>query len=358
MHHGKFGMNKQFWKDKKVFITGHTGFKGSWLSIWLTELGANVTGYSLPPGTEPSMFKSLMLEEKVNTIFGDIRDYDNLKQQIILSKPDIVIHMAAQSLVLESYENPMETYQINLMGTVNILNAIRNISSIKAFINVTSDKCYENKEAITAFKEEDRVGGFDPYSSSKACSELITAAYRSSFLSESISVATVRAGNVIGGGDWAKNRIIPDFIKRINQNQKLFIRNPQAVRPWQLVLEPLNGYLMLAEKLFLEGLDYSESWNFGSDNQAEKSVEWLISRFDKEYGDGNNFEIRVIESSLHEAKNLKLDCSKSMQRLNWSPKLNIEKSISMTCAWYKNFYKDNQDMYAFSVEQIKQYELI
>ncbi len=358
MHHGKFGMNKEFWKDKKVFITGHTGFKGSWLSIWLTESGANVTGYSLPPSTTPSMFKSLMLEEKVNTIFGDIRDYENLKQQIILSEPDIVIHMAAQALVLESYENPMETYQINLMGTVNILNAIRNISSIKAFINVTSDKCYENKEAITNFKEEDRMGGFDPYSSSKACSELITAAYRSSFLSESVSVASVRAGNVIGGGDWAKNRIIPDFIKRIDKNKKLSIRNPKAVRPWQLVLEPLNGYLMLAEKLFLEGIDYAESWNFGPDNQAEKSVEWLISRFDKEYGGGNNFEISAAESSPHEAQNLRLDCSKSMQRLNWSPKLNIEKSISMTCAWYKNFYKDNQDMYSFSVEQIKQYELI
>jgi len=350
-------MDKQFWKDKKVFITGHTGFKGSWLSIWLTELGANVTGYSLPPGTDPSMFKSLSLEKKVNTVFGDIRNYDDLKAQIILAKPDIVIHMAAQALVLESYKNPLETYQTNLMGTVNILNSIRDLSSIKVFINVTSDKCYENKESLKSFKENDPMGGFDPYSSSKACSELITAAYRSSFFNNTVYIATARAGNIIGGGDWALNRIIPDFIKRINQNQKLSIRNPQAVRPWQFVLEPLNGYLVLAEKLFLEGVGYAESWNFGPDSQDNKSVEWLISKFDKEYGDGNNFEIKSTENSLHEAKNLTLDCSKSMKRLNWSPKLNIEKSISMTCAWYKNFYKGDQDMYSFSVEQIKQYEL-
>lgn len=351
-------MDKKFWKDKKVFITGHTGFKGSWLSIWLNELGANVTGYSLPPETNPNMFTSTMLESKINNIYGDVRDYDNLKRQIILSKPDIVIHMAAQALVLEAYDNPMETYQINLIGTVNILNVIREMSSIKVFINVTSDKCYENNEAIKSFKEEDPMGGVDPYSSSKACSELITAAYRSSFLSESVSVATVRAGNVIGGGDWAKNRIVPDFIKKIHKNQKISIRNPKAIRPWQFILEPISGYLILAEKLFLEGVSYSEAWNFGPDTKDDKSVEWLISNFDKEYGGKDNFEIKSNDSSSHEAKYLSLDCTKAKKRLNWSPKLDIEKSISMTCSWYKNFYKDNQDMYSFTVEQIKQYELI
>ena len=351
-------MDRNFWKGKKVFITGHTGFKGGWLSIWLAESGAKITGYSLKPETNPSLFKSCSIEKKINSIIGDVRDEKKLKKTILEAEPDIVFHLASQSLVLKSYENPVETYEINLMGTVNILNAMRDISSVKAFINVTSDKCYANDENLKAFKENDSMGGYDPYSSSKACSELITAAYRSSFFNDTVSIATARAGNIIGGGDWALNRIIPDFIKKINQNQKLSIRNPRAVRPWQFVLEPLNGHLILAEKLFLDGQHYSESWNFGPDNQDDKSVEWLISKFDKEYGEGSNFEIESTENSLHEAKNLKLDCSKSMKRLNWSPKLNIEKSISMTCAWYKNFYKGDQDMYSFSAEQIKQYESI
>ena len=351
-------MDRNFWKGKKVFITGHTGFKGGWLSIWLAESGAKVTGYSLKPETNPSLFKSCSIEKKINSIIGDVRDEKKLKKTILEAEPDIVFHLASQSLVLKSYENPVETYEINLMGTVNILNAMRDISSVKAFINVTSDKCYANDENLKAFKENDSMGGYDPYSSSKACSELITAAYRSSFFKNIVAIATARAGNVIGGGDWAENRIIPDFIKKIQQKQKLVIRNPESIRPWQFVLEPLNGYLRLAEKLFQNSLDYAESWNFGPDNQDDKSVEWLISKFDKEYGEGSNFEIESTENSLHEAKNLKLDCSKSMKRLNWSPKLNIEKSISMTCAWYKNFYKGDQDMYSFSAEQIKQYESI
>ncbi len=352
---GKSGMNKDFWSKKNVFITGHTGFKGSWLSIWLDEVGANVTGYSLPPATNPSMFKSLGLEKKINTVFGDVRDYDELKSQIDLAKPEIIIHMAAQALVLDSYENPCETFQTNLMGTVNILDIIRDTSSVKVFINVTSDKCYENKEKLKAFKEDDAMGGSDPYSASKACSELITTSYRSSFFNGSVAIATVRAGNVIGGGDWASNRIIPDFVKKINQDQKISIRNPTAIRPWQFVLEPLNGYLILAEKLFLNNTDYSEAWNFGPDSQDDKNVEWLISGFDKEYTGGGNVEIGENSDLPQEANYLKLDCSKSRQRLNWAPKLDIEKTILMTSAWYKNFYKKNQDMYSFTVEQIKQF---
>jgi len=351
-------MDRNFWKGKKVFITGHTGFKGGWLSIWLAGSGAKVTGYSLKPETNPSLFKSCSIEKKINSIIGDVRDEKKLKKTILEAEPDIVFHLASQSLVLKSYENPVETYEINLMGTVNILNAMRDISSVKAFINVTSDKCYANDENLKAFKENDSMGGYDPYSSSKACSELITAAYRSSFFKNIVAIATARAGNVIGGGDWAENRIIPDFIKKIQQKQKLVIRNSESIRPWQFVLEPLNGYLILAEKLFLDGQHYSESWNFGPNKKDDKTVEWLISKFDKEYGEGSNFEIESTENSLHEAKNLRLDCSKSMKRLNWSPKLNIEKSISMTCAWYKNFYKGDQDMYSFSAEQIKQYESI
>ena len=351
-------MDRNFWKGKKVFITGHTGFKGGWLSIWLAGSGAKVTGYSLKPETNPSLFKSCSIEKKINSIIGDVRDEKKLKKTILEAEPDIVFHLASQPLVLKSYENPVETYEINLMGTVNILNAMRDISSVKAFINVTSDKCYANDENLKAFKENDSMGGYDPYSSSKACSELITAAYRSSFFKNIVAIATARAGNVIGGGDWAENRIIPDFIKKIQQKQKLVIRNSESIRPWQFVLEPLNGYLILAEKLFLDGQHYSESWNFGPNKKDDKTVEWLISKFDKEYGEGSNFEIESTENSLHEAKNLRLDCSKSMKRLNWSPKLNIEKSISMTCAWYKNFYKGDQDMYSFSAEQIKQYESI
>jgi len=351
-------MDRNFWKGKKVFITGHTGFKGGWLSIWLAGSGAKVTGYSLKPETNPSLFKSCSIEKKINSIIGDVRDEKKLKKTILEAEPDIVFHLASQPLVLKSYENPVETYEINLMGTVNILNAMRDISSVKAFINVTSDKCYANDENLKAFKENDSMGGYDPYSSSKACSELITAAYRSSFFKNIVAIATARAGNVIGGGDWAENRIIPDFIKKIQQKQKLVIRNSESIRPWQFVLEPLNGYLILAEKLFLDGQHYSESWNFGPNKKDDKTVEWLISKFDKEYGEGSNFEIESTENSLHEAKNLRLDCSKSMKRLNWSSKLNIEKSISMTCAWYKNFYKGDQDMYSFSAEQIKQYESI
>jgi CDP-glucose 4,6-dehydratase len=351
-------MDRQFWKNKNIFITGHTGFKGSWLSVWLNELGANVTGYSLSKPTDPSMFETLSLEKKVNTVFGDIRDYDKLKAQIIMAKPDIVIHMAAQALVLESYNNPIDTYETNLMGTVNIMNAMRDVPSIKAFINVTSDKCYENKENFISFKEGDALGGIDPYSSSKACAELITSAYRHSFYKDTVAIATARAGNVIGGGDWALNRVIPDFIKKINQHQKLTIRNPNSIRPWQFVLEPLSGYLKLAEKLFSEGPAFSESWNFGPESEDGKSVEWLISKFDKEYGGGGNFEIESKNNHPYEANYLNLDCSKSIRRLNWAPKLTIEQSISMTCAWYKNFYENNLDMYRFSVDQINQFELI
>jgi CDP-glucose 4,6-dehydratase len=350
-------MDRKFWKGKKVFITGHTGFKGGWLSIWLNELGANVTGYSLEPKTNPSLFESCQIEKRLDSYSGDVRDYEKLKDRILAIQPDIVFHMAAQALVLDSYENPIETYHTNLMGTVNILNAMRDVPSIKAFINVTSDKCYQNNENLKAFKESDPMGGSDPYSSSKACSELITAAYRASFFKDNIGIATARAGNVIGGGDWALNRIIPDFIKKIEQKQILSIRNPDAIRPWQFVLEPLHGYLVLAEKLFLNGKEYAESWNFGPDNQYNKSVEWLVSEFGKEYGETSSFEIEVSKNKLQEAKHLELDCSKSIKRLNWQPKLNIDKCISMTCAWYKNFY-NNQDMYKFSVEQIKQFELV
>ena len=351
-------MDKSFWNGKKVFITGHTGFKGGWLSIWLAESGAKVIGYSLKPDNNPSFFESCLIEKKIDSIVGDVRDLKKLKKMIHDIQPDIVFHLASQALVLKSYENPIDTYETNLMGTVNILNVIRDTPSVRAFINVTSDKCYANVESLNAFKENDPMGGYDPYSSSKACSEIITAAYRASFFKDNVAVATARAGNVIGGGDWALNRIVPDFIKKIQQKKKLVIRNPESIRPWQFVLEPLNGYLMLAEKLFQNSADYSESWNFGPNKQDDKTVEWLISKFDNEYGGGGSFEIESKNNSLYEANYLKLDCSKAIKRLNWIPKLSIEQSISMTCAWYKNYYLDNTNMYEFSVGQIKQFESI
>ena len=289
-------MNRNFWKGKKVFITGHTGFKGGWLSIWLAESGAEVTGYSLKPETNLSLFKSCSIEKKINSIIGDVRNEKKLKKTLLEARPDIVFHLASQPLVLKSYKKPVETYETNLMGTVNILNVLRDMSSVKAFINVTSDKCYANDENSKAFNENDAMGGYDPYSSSKACSELITAAYRSSFFKNIVAIATARAGNVIGGGDWAENRIIPDFIKNIQQKQKLVIRNPESIRPWQFVLEPLNGYLMLAEKLFQNTVDYSESWNFGPNKKDDKTVEWLITKFDKEYCDGTGNSFQIISS--------------------------------------------------------------
>ena len=351
-------MTPSFWNNKRVLITGHTGFKGSWLSVWLKKLGAEVIGFSNSVPTNPSLYELSGINSDIISVTGDIRDLQTLQNTFLQYKPQIVIHMAAQSLVGPSYDDPVETYSTNVMGTVNLFESIRKSNDTSVIINVTSDKCYENKENFISFKEGDALGGIDPYSSSKACAELITSAYRHSFYKDTVAIATARAGNVIGGGDWALNRVIPDFIKKINQHQKLTIRNPNSIRPWQFVLEPLSGYLKLAEKLFSEGPAFSEPWNFGPDSQDGKSVEWLISKFDKEYGGGGNFEIESNNNLPYEANYLKLDCSKSNKRLNWSPKLSIEQSISMTSAWYKNFYENNLNMHTFSLDQIKQFESI
>jgi len=345
-----------FWKNKKVFITGHTGFKGGWLSVWLSKLGANVTGYSLKPNTTPSFYDACMVGSVCNSIFGNILDYEQLKKSILETKPDIIIHMAAKALVLESYKFPLETYQTNLMGTVNILDIIRNCSSVKAFINVTSDKCYENVNKNYSYKETDPTGGYDPYSSSKGCSELITSAYRSSFFEKKqTSVASARSGNVIGGGDWSSDRLIPDFFKAISKNDSFYIRQPNSTRPWQHVFEPLRGYLILSENLF-KNKGFSEAWNFGPIHNDPITVKQVLTELKLKWNKPVEIIYENEDEQLHEANFLSLDITKSSSKLGWKPLLGIEDTIAMTCDWYRQFYEGKNNMFQYSLDQINTYE--
>ncbi len=351
-------MNIDFWKGKRVFITGHTGFKGSWLSLWLKYLGAELTGYSLDNNVGKSFYNDAGIANDMNSIKGDICDIDFLKQEIIKSNPDIIIHMAAQALVRDSYSNPIETYNTNIMGTVNVLEAARKCSSVKSIINVTSDKCYENYERESGYKENEPMGGHDPYSSSKGCAELVASAYRNSFFNPEgkINMASVRAGNVVGGGDWSKDRLIPDAIKAFYDNKKVIIRNPNAVRPWQFVLEPLRGYLMLAEKLYYGQGKFSCGWNFGPNNLDVKNVEWIIEKLCVKWGDNTGWIYEDEESKiLHEANYLKLDVTKAKEKLNWNPVLNIELTIDLIVDWYKSF-KEGGDIHKTSIDQIIKYQ--
>jgi CDP-glucose 4,6-dehydratase len=351
-----------FWTDKRVFLTGHTGFKGGWLSLWLQSLGAEVTGYALKPPTNPNLFEVASVEKGMRSIIGDIRDLDNLKKAMKEVNPDIVIHMAAQPLVRYSYSNPVETYATNVMGPVHVLEASRDNQNIRAILNVTSDKCYDNKEIDRGYKEDEPMGGFDPYSNSKGCAELVSMAYRNSFFNiekykeHGVAFATARAGNVIGGGDWAADRLIPDFIRAIQAKQKVSIRNPYAIRPWQHVLEPLQGYLMLCQKLYEEGPSFSESFNFGPDEKDAKNVEWIAGHLVKTWGEGAAYEIASNASSLHEAHFLKLDCSKGRTQLSWQPKWNINKALNEICAWHKA-HINGEDMYKYSLNDIKMYAI-
>jgi CDP-glucose 4,6-dehydratase len=349
-------MNANFWKNRRVFITGHTGFKGGWTSLWLSSLGAKVYGYSLPPPTSPSFFLITKLHKKISkSFFGNIIDLKNLTKAISIAKPSIIIHMAAQSLVRESYKAPVNTFMTNAMGTINVFEASRQIKKVKVIINVTSDKCYQNKEKyIRTFRENDPLGGYDPYSSSKACSEIITNAYRESFLnSAKIYVASARAGNVIGGGDWASDRLIPDFFRALNSNKILRVRFPGAIRPWQHVLEPISGYLNLAEKLFKYGKKYAESWNFGPNERDTKSVHEILRYLSSKFKT-SNFKIEN-KLQLHESKFLKLNSSKAKFRLSWKTKWNTELALNKTIEWYQA-WKNDEDMSNFSISQIRSYE--
>lgn len=352
-------MNYKFWVNKRVFITGHTGFKGSWLCLWLNSLGAEVTGYALDPPSDPSLFQLCNIHELVHSQKGDVRDLNFLQKSIRDARPEVVIHMAAQPLVRDSYTNPVETYEVNVMGTVNVLEAVRNTEGVKALINVTTDKCYENKEWLWGYRENERFGGYDPYSNSKACSELITAAYRSSFFNPAqygihgVAVASARAGNVIGGGDWAKDRLIVDCINALLQNEKIRIRNPHAVRPWQHVIEPLAGYLNLAEKLYSKGVEFAEGWNFGPDESDANSVEWIVDRLCQKWEGSAGYFVDKGEHP-HEANYLKLDCSKAKNRLNWYPKWNLEKAIDYIIEW-TIAYKAKKDIKETCLKQIAEY---
>lgn len=349
-------MNKSFWEGKKVFLTGHTGFKGGWTSLWLSSLGAKVSGYSLTPPSNPNLFSAASVEDHlVGHVIGDIRDAELLSKSMQDANPDIVLHMAAQALVRPSYDDPIETYSVNVIGTAQVFEAVRKVDNIKAIVNVTTDKCYENREWVWPYREDEAMGGFDPYSSSKGCSELVTSAYRRSFFEKNgVQLASARAGNVIGGGDWAIDRLIPDFIRTLDsEDQKLIIRSPNAIRPWQHVLEPISGYLSLAEALYNEQDEVAEGWNFGPNEEDAKSVSWICDYLCSKYPK-SSWEIDKAPQ-LHEANVLKLDISKARSKLNWHPRWNLAQALDMTLEWNAAWYENN-DMSAKSMQQIEVYE--
>lgn len=345
-----------FWSGRKVFLTGHTGFKGSWISLWLGQLGAIVTGYALDAPTEPSMFHVSKVDgELEKSINGDIRDSAMLTNAVLEAEPEIVIHMAAQSLVRESYTDPVGTYSTNVMGTVNILEVVRKTPSVKAVLNITSDKCYENKEWIWGYRENESMGGHDPYSSSKGCAELVSSAYRRSFLQDAgIALATARAGNVIGGGDWAKDRIVPDAISAFIENRPLIIRNPMAVRPWQHVLEPLSGYLMLCQQLINHPEGCAVGWNFGPNDEDAQPVSTLADAMVKFWDENAHWQLDDA-ANPHEARYLKLDCSRAKALLKWAPAWDLDRALNETVQWYKAWHNQS-DMYKFTLRQIEVYQ--
>ena len=348
-------------QNKKIFVTGHTGFQGSWLTLWLKSLGAKVTGYSLLPPTKPSLFEILQLKQDINHIVGDVRDHSFLQKCLIKHKPDIVFHLAAQPLVRLSYEKPVDTFHTNIMGTVNLLEAIRNTQSVKAGIIITSDKCYENKEWDFAYRENDPLGGFDPYSASKGATEIVTSSYSRSFFHSNnkkrkIGIATVRAGNVIGGGDWAQDRIVPDCIRSIYSGKQILIRNPKSIRPWQHVLEPISGMLLLASKLWDNPHSYNESWNFGPNLSTNVTVKELVIQIIKELKQKPNWKdvSKNTKNAVHEANFLRLDSTKANNLLGWRQTYDNKETISETTSWYQNYMKKTE-MRKFTLLQIKKY---
>ena len=380
-------MFKNIYKNKKVLITGHTGFKGSWLAIWLKELGAAVIGYSLEPPSEPNNFEATKLQDKITHIHGDIRDLDRMLESFKKYQPEFVFHLAAQPLVRLSYDEPKLTFDTNVGGTVNVFEAVRKTPSVKVLVNITSDKCYENKEWVWGYRENDPMGGFDPYSASKGCAELVFSAYLKSFFSQKnsgdmipnsspptphfsiIGAASARAGNVIGGGDWGADRLVPDCIRALSCGQKIGIRSPYAVRPWQHVLEPLGGYLQLGAALWQDPQKYSGAWNFGPDDSSHLTVAAMADRLIKYWGSGTWEDIFNPTNSMnsinttnptrapHEAKLLKLNCDKAHAELNWHSILTIDECLQMTAEWYKIFYagSSHKSIYKFCTQQIAEY---
>ena len=347
-------MTPSFWKSKSVFLTGHTGFKGGWLAHWLTQLGANVYGYSLEPSSESNFFTETKLTERLtDSTIGDVRDLKNLSAAMKKSNADIVFHMAAQPLERESYNFPVDTFATNVMGTVNLLEAARQSDRIRGIVNITTDKCYENKEWLWSYRESDRLGGHDPYSASKACAELVASSYRKSFLTGNKShLASVRAGNVIGGGDWAADRLIPDILRAIDAGQTLKIRSPNSLRPWQHVLEPISGYMMLAQKLYDQGAEYADAWNFGPRDEDARSVGWIVERLCG-LSPGAVWETDKRENP-HEAVLLKLDSSKAKAKLGWFQRWSLEIALAKTVEWHRA-WQENEDMDSLTTMQISEY---
>ncbi len=351
-------MEIMFWRNKRVFLTGHTGFKGGWLAHWLNILGADICGFALAPDTQPNFFDLTRLEKNIKHLVGDIRDYDLLKKSIMDFKPDIIVHMAAQPLVIRSYANPLETFSTNIMGTANLLEAARLSQSTQVVLVITTDKCYENNNAQQPFCEGDRLGGHDPYSNSKACAELVTQSFRVSFYEkQNIGLATARAGNVIGGGDWSEHRLIPDMIRAIADKKKLTLRYPDAIRPWQHVLESLSGYLRLIEKCFSKPKKYSAAWNFGPKDLQHYSVKSIVEKFHEKIN--RDFNVEITENpkneKLIESQHLTLNINKSLSELNWSPYYTTEQSIEKTAEWY-NAWFNHRDMAAITRDQILDYQ--
>jgi len=350
-------MTPSFWKDKRVFLTGHTGFKGAWLSLWLAQMGARVYGYALPPSTLPSLFEICGIEAAISlSTIADIRDLGRLRAAMTACCPEIVIHMAAQPLVRESYDNPVSTYSTNVMGTVHVLEAMRDQPQVRACVIVTSDKCYENKEWVWGYRETDRLGGRDPYSNSKACAEMVVDSYRNSFFNGDgkTAIASARAGNVIGGGDWSRDRLVPDILRGcFSPCEEVMLRNPEAVRPWQHVLEPLSGYLLLAEKLYLGGKGFQEGWNFGPDTNQQQPVKKVAEAVVDALRRGKII-VRHDPDAPHEANLLQLDCNKARTELGWAPKLGFAQTIAYTADWYAAWH-NGTDMNDFTGAQIRQY---
>lgn len=353
-------MNLNFWRGKRVFLTGHTGFKGSWLALWLQQLGAEVVGYALEAPTQPSLFDAAQVSKDMASIVGDVRDLEHIQRAMAEAQPDIALHLAAQPLVRYSYQHPVETYATNVMGTVNFLEAVRHTPSVRVAVVITSDKCYENREWEWGYRENEAMGGHDPYSNSKGCAELVTAAYRSSFFApetygiHQVAVASVRAGNVIGGGDWALDRLIPDMIKAFHQGQPVMIRNPHAIRPWQHVLEPLSGYLLLAENLWNSGPEFVGGWNFGPHDEDAKPVSWIVERLTALWSNGATWQLDG-GSHPHEANYLKLDCSKAKLRLGWEPRLTLADTLEWVVEFYQGYY-NGQSARAIADAQIQRYQ--
>lgn len=352
-------MNGGFWQGRRVLVTGHTGFKGSWLSLWLQSLGAEVVGFALPPVTRPSLFELAGVDRGMTSILGDVADLDALTAAVTTHRPEVVIHMAAQALVRASYQDPVATFATNVMGTLHLFEAVRRVGGVRAVVNVTSDKCYDNREWLWGYRENEPLGGRDPYSASKACAELATAAYRDSFFppknhaSHGVAVATARAGNVIGGGDWAPDRLIPDVLAAFGAGRPVLLRNPDAVRPWQHVLEPLLGYLLLAEKLMEEGAAWADAWNFGPVDEDARPVGWIVETLARGWGEEARWS-RDTAPHPHEAGLLRLDCAKARQRLGWHPRWTLGDALAAIIAWHRA-HLEGADMRAFTLNQIAQY---